>query len=132
MPTLEEMTIWTAGEIVQEIERVLPRGWTLRSSTKQGRFWVQILQPEVEGQERVVVWEDYHIDQRILLFDALGWLACLGQKKQRRTGSLSRRRQLAEQAAARWAGMPREKIPGDPEDVDPEEVGAVYEAFRKK
>lgn len=131
MPTLEEMTTWSADEVFEAIQQVLPKGWTLSCKRKQNSFWVRILEPAVEGQERVVVWEDYHIDQRILLFDAYGWLTVRDRPKSPGGGDLSRRQQLAEQAAARWAQVPREAIPPDPEDVDPDEVNAVYEKARK-
>jgi len=132
VPTIEEMTTWTADDVLQEIQRVLPEGWTLSSKALRDRFRVQILEAVVEGEERVLAWEDYHVDQRILLFDAYAWLVTLGQTPSPVKGPLSRRQQLAEQAAVRWAGVPKGNIPPDPEDVDPAEVTAVYEDFRSK
>lgn len=131
MPTLEEMTTWSSDEVLQAIQAILPEGWTLSCKTEKSSFLVRILKPVVEGEERVVAWENYHIDQRILLFDAYGWLAVHDEPKVPGGGDLSRRQQLAEQAAARWARVPREAIPPDPEDVDPDEVNAVYEQARK-
>lgn len=132
MPTLEEMTTWSPDEVLQEIQRVLPKGWTLKSGTTKTGFHVSVLLPAVEGEERVLAWEDYHVDQRILLFNAYDWIVTRGGSSVPVKSPISRRQRLAQQAGTRWAEALRKEAVSDPEDVDPDEVNAVYETFRKK
>lgn len=123
-PTLEEMQTWSVDEIKAHIAEYLPDDTVFRCAFSddigQWRGWFE--------QDKTVLWDQWSLDQRLLLLDAFGWLWA--------------KRQPARPADSPWVGrqgrVPMEAVrrrafsEPDPADLDPDEVQAVYEAHRQK
>lgn len=114
MPTLLEATTWDLEEIQAHIEAHLPENSTFSYVFKEGSF------EGVITRDGVVVWEDLQADERLLLFNAFGWVYI--------------QQSVAEFRNPAWVRgeitipIARQAIPElvkDPEDLDPEEISAV-------
>ena len=141
MATLEEMTAWSLDEIEAEIVAALPPGLHFELKPDESGFWsVSFWRVSDTTKDKQVVWDDVGPDQRIMLFNAYGWLWLRQQPKppehspwqpdrleitSRVAKSMSRRILIE-------GGVGRGPSRGsDPEDLDPLEVLAVYELSRK-
>ena len=123
-PTLEEMQTWSLDEIKTNISAYLPEGTVFKCAWSDGqgqwRGWFE--------RADEVVWDQWGLDQRLLLLDAFGW--CWMQRQPPRHPDSP--------WAARQGRVPMEAVRGrafdgrEPEDLDPKEVLSVYEAHRKK
>lgn len=129
MLSLEEMTAWTNDDIVAQITVMTPKGVTFRHGfDDEDRFWyVRFERFDEAQQERVVVWRDFGPDERLTLFNAFGWIWVRQQPMPPKDSPWSPyRRDLRRQPVVGRATTRGHSVP-DPEDLDPEEVQAVYE-----
>jgi hypothetical protein len=124
MHSLEEMTAWTPDVILAEIVLATPAGWTFQHIYLEG-WW----QGRVLDAEGTTLWEDTHADQKILFFNAYGWLTLRGQKPQHPIWKL-RTSEIDPNRHAQHA--PSAKDAAGPEDLDPAEVRAVYSNRRER
>ena len=120
---LEEMTAWSLDEIVGAIYTLVPKPWVFEHW--QDDDYVFHARVKVKSSEQSL-WEDTHADERLLLFNAYGWLWARNQPKLPPDDPWVRRRELTSSAVSRMAlGIP------DPEDLQPDEIKSVYEQHRK-
>lgn len=122
MPSLEEMTIWSTEDLNRQIQLCLPPGWTMQSLSEDGIYSATVL-----DQAGDVQWRGQRTDYRLLQLDIYGWLITRGVKPQ--SLAWSRRDNLTPKKVGRDIGLGGPTIP-DPEDLDPEEVRAVYEKHK--
>lgn len=122
MPSLEEMTIWSTEDLNRQIQLSLPSGWTMRSASEGGIYSATVLDQTGEAQ-----WHGQRTDYRLLQLDVYGWLITRGAKSQ--NPAWARRDNLTPKRVGRDIGLGGPSIP-DPEDLDPEEVRAVYEKHK--
>jgi hypothetical protein len=114
-----EVTAWSLEEVRQSLQQSLPDGWKLEQGSTEGYLWVRLLQSD--GSE---AWNTIHLDERNLLLAAYCWLLLRGQPVPTPDVSAwgSRRGELTMRGVTRRAlNLP------DPEDLDPDEIRAVYE-----
>lgn len=129
MLSVEEMTAWTNDDILVQIETLKPKGTFFRCVfNEEERFWHARFERFDEAQrKRVVLWEEFGPDERLTLFNAFGWIWARQQPLPPKDSPWSpHRRDLRQQAVRGRATTPGHSVP-DPEDLDPEEVQAVYE-----
>ena len=124
MPTLEEMTAWSAEEIEGAIRCSLPAGFYFECGLDQeaGAWFARFWRPS--ESQRTVLYQDWGIDQRLTYFNAYGWLWAQKQPKPPAHSLWARRREVTretvQQRAFRGVRVP------DPPDLDPEQIEAVY------
>lgn len=123
MLTIEEMSAWTADDVLDQIQGRVPEGLTFFTGLENGVWFVRFTRHDNLNE---VVWEDFGIDRRILLFNAYGWIWML-QKQPSLHSPWVRRREITAASATRRANFG--DIP-DPEDLNPDEVAAVYNKVR--
>jgi len=119
---LEEMTAWSIDEIVAAIYTLVPREWYFDRWDDDHGLHARV----VANETGEVMWDDTHADERLLLFNAYGWLWARNQPKLAPDDPWNRRRELTSAAVSRMAM----RIP-DPEDLQPDEIRSVYEQHRK-
>jgi len=123
MPTLEEMTSWSLDEIRLHIQRHLPADHQF--FVEEGDFGWKV---RFEAPDGAQLWEQVGFDERVVLLDAFGWLWLRKSPTEQAPGSpWVRRPDLRQEHVVR----PPTTEP-DPEDLDPDEVLAVYGYERKK
>jgi hypothetical protein len=117
MPTnLSEIHLCSDAEIETTLLDLLRSGEKFTFGLEQG--WVG----EITNGEGLV-WESVTLDKRILLLDVYAWLWFRAYPTQpSATSPWIRRRELSREIVTRRATTP------EPEDLDPAEVQAVYEA----
>jgi len=134
MLSLEEMTSWSPEDIRAAIAAELPLGWSFVPDVVNS--WVHAKIVDAEG---TVLWEDSSADQRLLYFNAYGWLN-LRSSQARHPAWRPRTKEVdpSERRSPReWPseaefkprahqGGAEASIP-DPEDLDPAEVYSVYQ-----
>lgn len=118
---MEEMAAWSLDEIRDHIQRLLPEGHTFVSLASASTWLARI-----EDPDGTRLWEKMGLDQRILLLDAFGWLWLQGHASPEPGTPWARKLTLEPQPVAK-----RSSRDPDPEDLDPEEVKAVYGLGRK-
>lgn len=142
MPTLEEMTAWTAEDIRAEILVALPKGLHFgKKADQESGFWVvEFWRVDPETGTKAVLWTETGADERIMLFNAYGWLwmqkrpkvpdhsPWKARQQELTPGAL---RERARQQAVRGEVASENRKVRDPEDLDPKEVQTVYERARK-
>jgi hypothetical protein len=104
MATLAEMTAWSIEEARAEIDSALPAGWVFTQSH------VGLFRALIRDAEGAVQWSESNYDERLLLLEAPTegpWAP--------------RRAELTSRSVQRHAL----KL-SDPEDIDPDELAAVY------
>jgi hypothetical protein len=121
MFSLEEISSWSLDEIRFHIRELLLKGQRFSVTPTEGGWVARI---EDTGGTRL--WEHSGWDERILLLDAFGWLWLRQQARPSPDSPWNRRNPLTQKSLE----LQLPPIP-DPEDVDPEEVLAVY-GLRKK
>jgi len=127
--TLEEITAWSLDETRAEIAVRLPPGWHFEEKALPGGgLRAKIFRLSPSG-DPIVEWEHLHIDHRYVLLGAFGFLWTRNHRPDP-TSPWIRRHNPTREAMARRVNAFRCTVP-DPEDVDPEEVKAVYEATKK-
>lgn len=123
MPSFSEVYTWTNSEIIDQIIALLPEGWQFNKTSK-GIFSATII-----NDSDVAVWEDRQLDERLLLLNAFGWLF---SNKTSVSNPIWNRGDAPEgPVRVGMVDLPGVEIK-DPEDVDPEEVASVYEAYRSQ
>jgi hypothetical protein len=128
--TLEEVTAWSLEDIRAGIAARLPKGWTLEEKVHPGgTIRARICRLSPEGTS-VAEWQDMHVDPKILLLGAFGFL-WLRECRPDPTSPWARHSNPTREAMNRRVNAIRCTVP-DPPDVDPREVQAVYEAAKKK
>ena len=131
MATLEEVTAWSVDEIRAEIRATLPAGWVFEEKQlPRGVRRARFLRPDAKG-DLVPVWGDTHMDERLLLLGAYGLLWTRDHRPHPDSPWIRRNNPTREAVTRQVIAKQRCSVP-DPEDVDPEEVAAVYEKARKK
>jgi len=129
MLTLEEMTVWTCEDIAVQVNMLKAKDLFFHFEfDKDSQFWhVKFERFDEKQKKRVVVWEDRGVDQKVTLFNAFGWVWARTQATPPKDSPWRPRRQeltrrmVTNQVAAQGHSVP------DPEDLDPEEIRAVYE-----
>lgn len=126
MPTLEEMTGWSVLEIEAAIRSSLPPevrfecGFDREAGVWFVRFW-----QEREGQ-KVVLFQEWGIEQRLTYFNGYGWLwARQKPPPPKHSPWKPRQHEVLPQIRVGKTRTP------DPEDLNPDEIKAVYDAFRE-
>jgi hypothetical protein len=123
MPTINEIASWTLEEIRIEILKILPAGWSFREGREER--WVQAAFFKTGSPETPPYWSDTHMDPRLLLLNAFGWLWVRCQKPKH---PVWRPRSAPSRVVARPT-IPQ--VP-DPSDLDPQRIRQVYEEKSKK
>lgn len=118
MHTLAEMNSWTTLEARAEVQANLPSGWQFTCNSDEG-YWIPVL---TEGE--TIHWTEPFVDQKVALLSAYAWLSL--RKSPARHPAWVRRVQMP----VRYVGS-KDPIQ-DPEDLDPDEVQAVYTGVRPK
>ena len=128
MFTFEEINSWEAPEIVRQIESRLEPGWRFVCEPDMGMWAARIEQPDDDGEAKVL-WEDESPDQRLVLFNAFGWVWARHQPQRAADSPWRRRRDLTRKSVTQGVSASSTSYPEvpDPEDLDPSEVLAVYE-----
>jgi hypothetical protein len=128
MLSLEEMTTWTVEDIQAQIDAYKAKDLFFRFDfDRELMFWHARFERFDEAQrKRVIVWEDHGADERITLFNAFGWVWARSQTPLPKDSPWRPRPDVTlhhvnQKVAARGHSVP------DPEDLDPEEIKAVYE-----
>jgi len=125
MPSVEEMTAWTPEDIEAEIRVALPKDWQFEYGCSETGGWAVIR--DAEGEPK---WETAMVpDERLLLFDAYGWL--ITRNAVPRLPAWRRRRGEIPTPRVGHYSLPGVSVP-DPEDLDPAEVAAVYDKLHRR
>src|SRR5512137_783473 len=123
MPSLEEMTAWESEDIEDAIRQALPKGWQFEYGCSESGGWAVI--GDEEGQ---IKWETTGVpDERLLLFNAYGWLITRGMEPRNPAWAL--RKGSIPQPKVGQFSLPGVSVP-DPEDLDPAEIESVYSELR--
>lgn len=124
MPTFEEMTTWTPVEIRTNILASLPEGWRFNLEREQNALCARFFSPDGD-----CLWVGGGFDERILLFDAYVWL-CVWDKEV--TNPNWKPKEPKEMVPVKGkVSLPGVEIP-DHEDLDPDEILAVYSGLRTR
>jgi len=118
--TLEEVSAWSNDELDAQIHSLLEPGWTFNVRPEDG-WWYGIVADAEGGQE----WADSQADVRLLLLNAYGWLYT--HRQQPKDPLWRRRQELDPRVVRGQVSLCGVTVP-DPEDLDPNEVRAVYGA----
>lgn len=124
MPTFEEMTLWGPDEIHAQILLLLPKDWRFELLEERLELQLRALFLDAEGVE---VWCNTGPDDRLLLFDAYGWLLTRDRKTVNQNWPVREPRKHVPVGRVNPHGEP---IP-DPEDLNPVEIIAVYSGQHK-
>lgn len=119
MLSLEEMASWDVQDVRAAIASDLPEGWKFIPEVVNGWYFAKYF--DDVGR---VVWEDQSADQRLLFFNAYGWLHLRNHKPRIPAWKL-RTSEVSPATVAGRASHPQIVVP-DPEDLDPDEVRSVY------
>lgn len=127
MLPLAEITAWSIDDIRAAIITSVPAGWRFLPEFVNGWFYAKFT--DASGN---ILWQDDEADERLLFLNAYGWLHLRHHKPKHpvwkpRTGEVNLRGDLSRRG---HVGSPAIQVP-DPEDLDPEEVRAVYSGPRK-
>lgn len=130
MFTLAEMTAWSNDDISTHIQVLMAKDLSFRHGYDQGeRMWYVRFECFDEGaKKQVVVWSDYGADQRMVLFNAFGWVWARQQPEPDKHSPWARRRHQDLREVISTGGAQRPGRVPDPADLDPTEVASVYEA----
>jgi hypothetical protein len=120
MATIEEMTAWTLEEIQAEIRAALPEKWRFEFLTEDGQWRTRFL-----GVEGECLWWRTYLEPRVLLLDAYGWL-WRQQHRQLPTNPAWIPRDRRKLVPVGKVGLQGVTVP-DPEDLNPDEIDAVYQ-----
>lgn len=140
MATIEEMMGWTPQEIEAAIRSSLPPGVQFDCGFDQAagtwfvRFWRE--QKKEAGAERVVLYEDWGIEQRITYFNAYGWVWARQRPKPPAHSPWVRHQDKVNPQSVRKAAQTvQQRVPfvraPDPADLDPKEIQSVYADLRE-
>jgi hypothetical protein len=118
MPTFEEMSLWSAEEVHQQILAALPKGWqlTYSRSDETKALFCQVM------DESGVRWSEEHSDVRLLLLDLYGWLLVRDAKVSNPVW-IRREDPFPMASAQEWDTGPSAP---DPEDLDPKAIAAFH------
>jgi hypothetical protein len=121
MPTFEELRCWTPDEIETAIRLGVPHDiqFACGLDREAGAWFVRFWREDAEGK-KTILFEDWGFEQRITYLNAYGWMWVRQQPKPSPVSPWARR---GEVPIARRKKPPQ--VP-DPEDLNPEEVLAVY------
>ena len=127
MPTVEEMTAWTCEEIETAIRVALPPGiqFDCGYDREAGTWFVCFWRQQPDGK-KYILFQDWGFEQRITYFNGYGWVWARQQPKPPVHSPWQPRRQ--EVAPPRV--HPQVSTAPDPEDLNPDEIQAVYADFR--
>jgi hypothetical protein len=117
MPMLGEMLAWSLEEIHAEILAMLPEGWTFDFHSEHDA-WVACF-VDAGG---VRLWRGTNVTAQALLLDAFGWLWKPLRPAAHPAWVLRSHRSLT---PVHRVGLPGLETP-ELEDLDPEEIDAVY------
>ena len=117
MATLEEMTTWAPDDIQGEILTMLPEGWRFEFIPEDQQWRARFL-----NAEGTILWWNTYIEPRFLLFDAFGWLF---RRHHKTVNPIWTPRSQREFVPVGKVGLQGVTVP-DPEDLDPDEIAAVY------
>jgi hypothetical protein len=129
LPTIEEMTAWTPDDIVAAIHVSKPPGTQFDCGFDQNagtwfvRFWT-----ELNGRKNVL-FEDQGFEQRITYLNGYGWIWARQRPKPPSTSPWQARRGEVQPNVVQRRTRATAK---DPEDLDPEEIQAVYDRYREQ
>jgi hypothetical protein len=121
MPSVDEMERWTADDARQEINKILPAGWSFEAHRDE-EGWCHASFHSADGP----IWSESHPDLKLLLLNAFGWLWLRGQKPKHPAWRI---REGAK--PARPAPQPHPAV-ADPPDLDPEEINSLVYGKRSK
>ena len=127
MPTIEEMTAWSPRDIQVELKKLLPEGWVFEHIVSRDGFFRALVVDVSDQKKPLVQWEGDNLDERLLLFDAYGWLWMKKHppEKRQRTPWKTRKSELTRKAVTQRVTLGKDPAP-DPEDLDPNEVASIY------
>jgi hypothetical protein len=111
--------ILTAEEALTQLKQEIPASWIV-SCVKRKDNWYQASLTDSEGQ---VQWSGEHLDPKILLLDALGWL-------QTRNHQVKHPAWKPREHEVPLYRPPITGVIPDPPDLDPIEVEKVYKTSR--
>lgn len=113
----ERLASLTTIELREELAVVLPKDWSFRCElVSAARSWDLEIS---EGPE--IRWQVSSPDERLALLHAYGWLVMRGQPKPEPVWD--RTRELVREPVKTRSEL------ADPEDLDPQEIQAVYGNF---
>jgi len=121
------MTAWDSLDIQMELKKLLPEGWAFEHLYGADCFWRALVVDLTDKEKPLVRWEGDNLDERMLLFDAYGWLWMrkYPPEKRQRSPWRPRRSELTKEAVTQQVST-GQKVPPDPEDLDPKEVASIY------
>lgn len=132
MPTPEELLLWSNADICKQIQVLLEPNWAFDYAfDNSGGVWVARVVVKASADddtEEKTLWEGNEPDERLVLFDAYGWLWLKTQTRPAKDSPWHRTRELTRESVSKYINS---KIP-DPEDVQPDEVQAVYEEHQHR
>lgn len=117
MFSIEEVSTWSAEDVLVRIRKSIPNTWSITHSFSNG--WHSLL---LLGEEGVVQWSGEHVDQKILFLDALGSF----QLRSHKLTTPAWKPRDREVALYRPSEDFTAVFTPDPADLDPDEVAAVY------
>lgn len=125
MATWAEVSTWSNDEIVQKVRELLPEGWQFKHLLDvDGAFRATI----VDVASGLSQWSDEQADERLILLNAYGWLFV---RKPTARNPRWVRGEITVPVAQQT--LPTVITPQpDPEDLDPEEIDAVYSSGKSK
>lgn len=119
MASIADLLAATPAEIVVEVNGVLPSGWGFAYGFEPGGYFAGSIVDHTGVQQ----WSDAQLDERLLLFNAFGWVTSRGNTPRHPAWV----RGPALSSARRGFGISGGGTQ-DPGDLDPGEVEAVYRA----
>jgi len=132
VPTPEELLLWSNADVCREIQQLLEPNWVFDYGfdNSEGVWVARVVQEESAEDDtpEKILWDAVEPDERLVLFDAYGWLWLKTQKKPVEDSPWRRTRELTRESVSKYI---HSKVP-DPEDVQPEEVKAVYEQHQHR
>lgn len=120
MLALEELFMLSTEELESTVLRSVPEGFSLMLDLKDGWFSASLL--DAKGN---VWWERSSPDPRIPLYDAVGYFLHLRGSQPRHPAWQRRGEVIVPSSVGNKAHQAHTPIP-DPEDLDPQELLAVY------
>jgi hypothetical protein len=115
MPKLEEVASWTLDQIRAHIHGLLPEGWKFDLQPHTDHWLASYKTPA-----NVEVWSGKHVDQRIILLTAYGWLWQKREPRKTHPAWIPQPTRLLIPVLHPAATVP------DPEDLDPQAIQSVY------
>ncbi len=128
MHTVDDLNAWTNTEVVLQIEALKPVGTAfIHGQDPETLFWTA----RFETTDGNVLWSDASPDERLSLFNAFGWVWVQSQPQPSLTSRWRRGPELTREVVTKRVALNGHTVP-DPEDLNPEEVRAVYEKARPR